>query len=171
MSWLPFIKKLGSGSWGTVFQSRMHYKGKMIDVAVKKFLNDDDIFTANARSEFNTLSTLESHQNIIGLLDFQSDKDCIYLVTEYGDRGDLEQFLKEGIPTLENKVDIMYDCASAIKFLHSCKPSLIHRDIKPQNVIIKSVDSGIIAKMCDFGLSKVFDPHGEKRFMSTDTGI
>ena len=59
-------------------------------------------------------------------------------------------------------MDIMHGCASGIKFLHSYKPSIIHGDIKPQNVIIKSVDSGIVAKMCDFGLSELFDtPEGK----------
>ena len=168
MSTFPFIKKLKSGSYGTVFQSRMSHNGKMIDVVVKKFMKDGDVFTT--RSEFEMLSSICSDKNIISLIDFQSDNNFLYLITEFGDGGNLEQFLKESMPSLETKVDIMHDCASGITFLHSYKPSIIHGDIKPQNVIIKSVDSGIVAKMCDFGLSELFDTLRENQPMSTDTG-
>ena len=98
MSMFPFIKRLKSGSYGTVFQSRMPHDGKMIDVVVNKFRIDGDIFTTNARYEFEMLSSIDSHQNILSLLDFQSDKDFLYLITECGSGEYLEQFLKERIP-------------------------------------------------------------------------
>ena len=110
------------------------------------------------------------HENIIKLLDYKTDKDFIYIVTELGQLGDLEKFLKGNFPTTESKLDIMGDCAKGLYFLHNCNPKIIHRDIKLNNIIMMKGQSGTVAKLCDFGLSALFDADGSERFKSTKAG-
>ena len=90
---------------------------------------------------------------------------------ELGSHGDLEQYLQKANPDIGVKIGIMHNCANGLKFMHSRPAPIAHRDLKPGTVIIhNSPEGGVIAKMADFGLSRVFDPNGEKSFMSTDTG-
>ena len=109
-----------------------------------------------------------NHPNLIKLYDFFSDQDNIYLVLELACDGHLFQFLeKNGKLSEETSSIVIREVVEGINFLH--KHSIIHRDIKLQNIVLAHVTSNLIqgmAKICDFGWS-VYCP---KEFRTTICG-
>jgi hypothetical protein len=86
-----------------------------------------------------------------------------WIVSEYADRGSLHEAIVQGLfkaahPPgwdLETLLLCLLDIARGLEFLHSC--SIIHGDLKPQNVLLKTEQRdrrGFVAKLCDFGLSR-----------------
>ena len=163
-------KKLGSGSYGSVFQATMLYKGIRRDVAVKKIPNDGDHYSQNARREHEVLRRLGAHDNIVELINVTSDRHYIYIIMEYAALGDLDKYVENQIPELSGKIKIMRECAAGVHFMHNLQPQVIHRDIKPGNILLQSSAQGPIAKICDFGLSRIFNPEGSSLYMSTEAG-
>jgi serine/threonine protein kinase len=98
--------------------------------------------------EISVLKYLPDHPCIIKLIDVHDNQDDLWLVFEACEM-DLRQYLKNEGPFLEeNLIYAMIHLFSAIKFIH--EHQIIHRDIKPCNILIK----GGLLKIADFGLSK-----------------
>ena len=66
----------------------------------------------------------------------------------------------------EIRLDIMTQIARGVAFLHS--KNIVHRDIKPGNILLKTEDGCAVVKLGDFGLSKFLDPDGSTSAMSSD---
>ena len=122
------------------------------------------------KKEYDVLSHLKTHNNIIQLLDLKNDERDIFLIMEYADLGDLDKYVEKNLPDLEAKIQIMLQTASGIHYMHSLQPPVIHRDIKPGNILMQSSPQGPVAKICDFGLAKIFNPEATSLYMSTDAG-
>ncbi|KAI8876900.1 kinase-like protein [Backusella circina FSU 941] len=99
------------------------------------------------------------HINIVSLIDWEKTDTHVYLVMEYCSMGDLSQFIKvkyecKGLP---DKIvrHFLYQLASALKFLR--ENNLVHRDIKPQNLLLVPPSHGElpIVKVADFGFARI----------------
>lgn len=121
------------------------------DVAVKILrgdLADDEKFVRRFQREAIAASSL-SHPNIVEMYDVGEDDGKYYIVMEYVDGKTLKSLVKKrGALTLPEVMDIMTQLTSAISCAHDS--NIIHRDIKPQNVLIK--EDGIV-KITDFGIA------------------
>lgn len=121
------------------------------DVAVKILrgdLADDEKFVRRFQREAIAASSL-SHPNIVEMYDVGEDDGKYYIVMEYVDGKTLKNLIKKrGALTLPEVIDIMTQLTSAIACAHDS--NIIHRDIKPQNVLIK--EDGIL-KITDFGIA------------------
>ena len=149
---------LGEGSNGTCV-----YKGtfeKTVPVAVKRMIYIRTTDLTEISNEVATLRKLD-HPNIIRYKMFDKDKDFLYIVLDLCDTS-LTDCLRSGkfLPmnsfsaTTKFKVGIMKDVLNGLRYLH--RMDVIHRDLKPQNVLIKrsiSTEHGIVAVITDFGLS------------------
>jgi tRNA A-37 threonylcarbamoyl transferase component Bud32 len=96
------------------------------------------------------------HPNIIKFLDFSEDKDNIFLILEYIKGGSLKDFYVNNYERFvcESFVTkILLEIARGILYLHSL--NIIHRDIKPDNLLICEKDDSVNIKIIDFGLSKI----------------
>ena len=108
------------------------------------------------------------HHNIVSLLDGYKGNEYFYIVMEYCDAGNLEEFIKKQNPDLSLRLKVMHDCSKEVCFMHRQSPPIIHRDIKPQNVLMKIERGKYVAKLCDFGVSRALI--SENQPVHTDCG-
>eukprot|EP00005_Dracoamoeba_jomungandri_P009101 CAMPEP_0174267682 /NCGR_PEP_ID=MMETSP0439-20130205/34525_1 /TAXON_ID=0 /ORGANISM="Stereomyxa ramosa, Strain Chinc5" /LENGTH=289 /DNA_ID=CAMNT_0015355315 /DNA_START=13 /DNA_END=879 /DNA_ORIENTATION=- len=152
--------KLGEGAYGVV------YKGKCrgFDVAIKVLHNQSltQKVLDELRNELSIMIKLRN-PNIILLMGLCLEKE-ICIVMEYVEGRDLEDIItsKTFDLTPMQTLRLLQDIAKGIQWLHSLDPPILHRDIKPGNVL---VDKHLNIKLIDFGLSciKEKQPDGEVR--------
>ena len=94
----------------------------------------------------------------------------MWIVMEYCDLEDLNNFFKKyhGKLDKDKEVKIMGQISRGITFLHN--QNIVHRDIKPGNILLKNENAKVIVKLRDFGLSKFLDPNGATSSMSSNVG-
>jgi serine/threonine protein kinase len=96
------------------------------------------------------------HPNIVTFIGTCVDKNDFYLVTEYLEKRSLKNVLENKnieLNTLD-KLKICFDIAVAIYYLHSRKPQVFHRDLKSSNCLVDAYNR---VKLCDFGISKIYE--------------
>ena len=105
-----------------------------------------------------------NHPNIIRVFDADtietSQGTCCFFTMEYIAGGTLERFWKsfgEKFVPVQTTVDLMKQVTDGLCLAHSNCPPIVHRDIKPQNILVGYDDSGLRARIADFGLAKRFN--------------
>ena len=143
------IKTLGEGGMANVYLAHDTILDR--NVAVKVLRGDlasDDKFVRRFQREALSASSL-SHPNIVEMYDVGEDDGQYYIVMEYVDGKTLKQVLKQrGHLSITEVVDIMLQLTDGMAHAHDAY--IIHRDIKPQNIMI--LPNGMI-KITDFGVA------------------
>lgn len=143
------IRTIGEGGMANVYLAHDIILDR--DVAVKVLRGDlahDEKFVRRFQREAISASSL-SHPNIVEMYDVGEDDGNYYIVMEYIDGKTLKNLIKKrGALTLPEVIDIMLQLTSAVMCAHDSY--IIHRDIKPQNVLIK--EDGTV-KITDFGIA------------------
>ena len=143
------IKTLGEGGMANVYLAHDNILDR--DVAVKVLRGDlanDEKFVRRFQREALSASSL-SHPNIVQMYDVGEDDGQYYIVMEYVDGKTLKQVLKQrGHLSITEVIDIMLQVTDGMAHAHDAY--IIHRDIKPQNIMILS--NGMI-KITDFGVA------------------
>lgn len=148
-------EKIGVGGMAVVFKARDTLLNRYVAVKIlKNEFMDDDEFLKKFAMEAQSAASL-SHQNIVSVYDVGSsvidEKKYNYIVMEYVDGRTLKDIIKEKAPLDSDYIsNIGFQIASAIEAAH--KNGVIHRDIKPQNILI---DKNNIAKVTDFGIARI----------------
>ncbi|KDP45024.1 hypothetical protein JCGZ_01524 [Jatropha curcas] len=149
---LDLKEKIGEGSFGTVH--RADWRGS--DVAVKILIEQD--YHAERFNEFlREVATMKRlrHPNIVLFMGAVTQPPHLSIVTEYLSRGSLHKLLhmpNAGLMLDEKRrLNMAYDVAKGMNYLHQLKPPIVHRDLKSLNLL---VDSRYTVKVCDFGLSR-----------------
>ncbi|XP_062127896.1 mitogen-activated protein kinase kinase kinase 7-like [Drosophila sulfurigaster albostrigata] len=150
VSWsnLELGEILGQGNFGLVYKARWMTQNGTREIAIKRILNNNNV--ANER-EVRYLRLLK-HENIMRFYGTTMDNEGrIILAMEYADGGTLDQFLHHSNRTVSNKgkLNWMLQCAKGVAFLHKQQPIVIHRDLKPQNLLL--YNNYRTLKLCDFG--------------------
>ncbi|GJE96950.1 protein kinase [Phanerochaete sordida] len=146
---LTKLEKIGSGGFKDVFIGK--FKGRKVAIAeFRGQLNAMDIKELKLLGDFN-------HPNIVRFLGVSiptNPKETpVMIVSELCSNGDLFDYVRNvDPPTLYRVLSIMLDIARGLEYLHTRKPSVIHRDCKSSNILITSKG---VAKITDFGLAKV----------------
>ncbi|XP_031847620.2 STKc_STK36 domain-containing protein fused isoform X1 [Nomia melanderi] len=141
---------VGEGSFGQVFKAKRYFDGETVAIkAVQKHGRTDDELKS-LRHEWEIQRELQ-HPNIVPIFGCYESKNEIWVETEYVPK-DLHKVLKtskNGRLSVEKTQAITCDLVSALYYLHS--KGILHRDIKPQNVLIKPNGQ---AMLCDFGFAR-----------------
>lgn len=144
------LKRVGSGGMADVYMAKDHKLNR--NVAVKVLKNEyveDEKFLKKFETEAQAVARL-SHQNIVNIYDVGMEDGINYIVMELAEGITLKEYIrKKGYLSPKETVEISTQIASAISHAH--KNHIIHRDIKPQNILVS--DTGII-KVTDFGIAK-----------------
>ena len=156
--YVNFSEELGRGGFGTVYKATS--KNNVV-AAVKRINKRNGKKAVTEEVKFHYLKETIVHQNVISVLDVKWKGEAIWIIMEYCDLGDLNNFHKHYgdklLNNIESKMVLMKQITKGIGYLHS--KDLVHRDIKPENVLIKLTPKRhALVKLGDCGLSKILDP-------------
>jgi serine/threonine protein kinase len=143
--------EIGDGGFGKVYRARDSSVGR--DVAIKVIRHSlPASLVARFRADAAALAKLR-HQNIVTIYDFGEDGGYPYIVTELIEGKDLGTLIREGVQlSVRRRVRILMQIARALHHAH--KQNLIHRCVKPANVILRA-DGEV--KILDFGIAQTRD--------------
>ena len=142
------VNSIGRGGMGQVFEARHSVTNTV--VAIKVLPRDK--CTPEAIADFTREIRLQSqldHDNLVRVLDAGEDGNVHYLVTEYVPGSDLRKLIRRGgRMDMKTAANIISQVAAALEHAH--QRGLIHRDVKPGNVLVAPDDT---AKLSDLGLA------------------
>lgn len=144
------IEKIGTGGMATVYKAKCRILNRFVAIKVlrEEFTTDEE-FIRRFNSEAQSAASL-THPNIVSIYDVGQEYNIYYIVMELIQGKTLKQIIsKEGKLPWKWSVNIAIQIASALEAAH--KNNIVHRDIKPHNIII--TEDGI-AKVADFGIAK-----------------
>ena len=144
------IEKIGSGGMATVYKAKCLVLNRYVAVKVLRdeFTTDEE-FIKRFRTEAQSAASL-THPNIVSVFDVGQEGNLYYIVMELIQGKTLKEIIVEdGALAWKWSVNVAMQIASALETAH--KNNIVHRDIKPHNIII--TEDGI-AKVTDFGIAK-----------------
>ncbi len=164
---------LGQGGMGHVYRAfdprlERTVALKVIVVPAKDGPEDSERvvgeFSARLLREARAVASL-SHPNVVGIYDVGESGDRLYLAMEYVVGATLRTLAGDPDLTLARKLRWLVDVARALEVAH--RAGLIHRDVKPENVMIR--DDGTV-KVLDFGIARRTITGGDQQKLDTVTG-
>ncbi len=144
------LEKIGEGGMATVYKAKCNILKRYVAVKVlrEEFTTDEE-FIKRFNTEAQAAASL-THPNIVSIFDVGHEDNIYYIVMELIQGKTLKEIINEdGVLPWKWSVNIAIQVASALEMAH--KNNIVHRDIKPHNIII--TEDGI-AKVTDFGIAK-----------------
>ncbi|MCT8976875.1 Stk1 family PASTA domain-containing Ser/Thr kinase [Clostridium sp. CX1] len=144
------LEKIGEGGMALVYKAKCHLLNRYVAVKIlKEQYSDDKEFVEKFKREATAAASL-SDNNIVNIYDVGTQGDVNYIVMEYVKGKTLKQIIREAGRVEPSKaVDFAIQIAKALECAH--KNNIIHRDIKPHNILV--TEEGLI-KVTDFGIAK-----------------
>ena len=144
------VNKIGTGGMSDVYKAKDHTLGRFVAIKVLKPEFSEDVnFVTKFRTEAQSAAGLE-HPNIVNIYDVGSENGMHYIVMEYVEGITLKTYIeKKGQLTFKEAVSIAIQVGRGIEAAHN--KGIIHRDIKPQNIIISTEGK---VKVTDFGIAR-----------------
>ena len=137
-------KELGRGGMGAVYRATDQVLQRAVAIKVLKDLGGEEV-GRKLRLEAQILARL-MHESIVRLYDFSEDEGTFYFIMEEVDGSSFQRRWKQ--VELAERCRVVAEVADALDYAHH--QGVIHRDVKPANVLLTSLDR---AKLSDFGLS------------------
>lgn len=149
---------LGEGTYGKVFKAKSIRTGELVAMKQMKIEGSEDGMPSTALREIALLKELKDHQNIVKLINIFYKPNKLVLVFEF-----VENDLKKYMRSMSNNLspatvkNFAFQLFQGVQFCHANR--ILHRDLKPQNLLI---DQRLRLKIADFGLARPFHvPLGE----------
>ena len=162
------IGELGKGGMGVVYQVRHLELGSIFALKVLRADLTDETVEAVARfyNEARIMARLR-HPHIVQVFDIGQEDSRHYFVMEYIRGRSLYDILKqEGALPLPQALAIGTQVGQALAYAHTQQPPVIHRDIKPHNIMLEDGTNRVV--VMDFGIAKLLDA---QRIQYTRTGV
>ncbi|MBO4350277.1 MAG: protein kinase, partial [Proteobacteria bacterium] len=146
------LERLGEGSQGKVYKGRDKTTGELVAVKVFNFMTMENWKAEELlRREVETLQNIEI-AGIPKYIDFIEAFPYAYLVESYMDGRSMKSLIETGFrPNEEQVANILLQSLEILKQLHSHLPPVIHRDIKPGNILIDTSSENLRVSIIDFG--------------------
>lgn len=147
------LKLIGKGAMGEVYLGRDPLLGR--EVAIKT-IQADSAFGPEAQARFEREARAAgslNHPNIVTVYEFGKDGDLYYLAMEYVAGEDLEALIARKGLTKPQFLEVLIQTCEGLAFAH--ERGIIHRDVKPANVLVGRTGRRLMAKLMDFGIALV----------------
>ncbi|WP_003541065.1 Stk1 family PASTA domain-containing Ser/Thr kinase [Desulfotomaculum nigrificans] len=144
------LEQLGGGGMALVWKGKDTFLNRLVTIKVLRpeYASDQD-FVRRFRREAQAVASL-SHPNIVSIYDVGQENDAHYLVMEYVDGESLKELIRREAPLAPGRVvQIGRQIAEALEHAH--ENNIIHRDVKPHNILITKTGR---AKLTDFGIAQ-----------------
>jgi cyclin-dependent kinase 1 len=146
------IEKIGEGTYGVVFKGRNKKTNEIVAMKKIRLESEDEGVPSTAIREISLLKELQ-HPNIVSLKDVLMQEAKLYLIFEFLTM-DLKKYMDTNVPK-DGQMDAVlvksytYQLLQGLLFCHQRR--VLHRDLKPQNLLI---DKNGAIKIADFGLAR-----------------
>ncbi|MBP3659865.1 MAG: Stk1 family PASTA domain-containing Ser/Thr kinase [Oscillospiraceae bacterium] len=145
------LEPIGFGGMAVVYKARCHRLNRLVAIKIlKEELGKDDEFRNRFHAESQAVAML-SHPNIMSVYDVSTHEDADYIVMELIDGITLKQYMeKKGTLNWKETLHFSMQIAKALEHAHG--RGIVHRDIKPHNVMVLKNGS---VKVTDFGIARL----------------
>lgn len=158
------VSRLGRGGMATVYLVREHGIDRLVALKVlPEQLVDDEQFAARFEQEARVIGGLD-HPNIIPLYRYGITDDVPWMALRYVDGGDFASRLMARPVSVPEGLSILHGVAAALDYAH--RKGVIHRDLKPQNILLTSDG---VPYLADFGVAKLLE--GASKLKTATGGI
>ncbi|KAJ4826569.1 hypothetical protein Tsubulata_008518, partial [Turnera subulata] len=157
---------LGTGAFGSVYKGVINSSDPSSTIAVKKISATSKQGEKEYLAEICTIGRLR-HKNIVQLQGWCHEDEQLLLVYQYMSNGSLDRYIGKLFLDWDTRYKILTGLASALLYLHEeCGNPVVHRDIKPNNVML---DSEFNAHLGDFGLARLLQNNSAATTMLAGT--
>ena len=148
--------ELGSGGFGKVVLGTHIPTGEKVAIKImdKEQILSDELNKERVLNEISILKIVR-HNNIIKLYEVMETPQKIYLVMEYCDNGEMFDYIVSKQHLTEEQSCVFFqEIIDALTYLHS--QNIVHRDVKPENILLQTFGNTLTCKLIDFGISRTY---------------
>jgi serine/threonine protein kinase len=161
------VERVGSGGMAEVYRAKQltAFSREVAVKVIRQGFSEDKMFRERFLREAQAIAKL-SHPNILPLIEFGEEGDILYLVMPYAPGGTLRDLIARvnGPLSLTDAIEIFTQLCDAVQYAH--EQGIVHRDIKPQNVLIQRGKHLLLA---DFGIAR--DATSDQKLTMTGAGV
>lgn len=164
------LEKIGEGGMGSVYKVKHVHMGNVLALKILNSRSTTAEVVRRFEQEARVVSRMK-HPNIVAIHDFGIVGAEAYLVMDYlegHNLGDIPEFSKGGAISIERFLRLMIQACSALAHAH--ENGVVHRDLKPGNIIVVPAEGTEQAVLVDFGIAKVMPREDETQGVVTQTG-